>query len=79
MDTGAEVTITSQDSWNPACLFQRVSTELLGNGILSQVKQSLKRINYIGPESQIGKLRTYMSSIATNLWERSVATMGSTD
>jgi hypothetical protein len=56
VDTGAEVTIVSQDSWNSACPLQRVSLQLLGNGTLSQEKQSIKRINYIGQEGQNWKI-----------------------
>lgn len=44
INTEANITIISQDSWNTAWSFQRVATELLGTGTLSQVKQSLKWI-----------------------------------
>jgi hypothetical protein len=37
---------------------------------LSQVKQSLKWIKYIGPEGQIERLRPYVTDIAMNLWGR---------
>lgn len=39
MDSGTDVTIISQDSWNPVWL---LSTQPLGTGTLFQIKQSIK-------------------------------------
>lgn len=38
VDTGADITLISQDAWNPACSLQRISTQLLEIRTLSQVQ-----------------------------------------
>lgn len=49
-DIGPDVMIISQDSLNSTWPLQKVSTQFLGIGTLSQVKQGLKWNKCIGPE-----------------------------
>lgn len=70
VDTEADITITSQNVWNPDWPLQRVSTQLLEIETLYQVTQGLKWIIYRGPEGQIEKLKQYVADRAKNIWER---------
>lgn len=71
VDTGADITTISQDSWNPTWLLWKVSMYLLGIGTLSQItQQSLKRIECIGPCA---------ADRAMNLGKRFIITVGNTD
>ncbi|KAL6030026.1 hypothetical protein STEG23_006794, partial [Scotinomys teguina] len=47
-----------------------VNVQLLGIGTLSQVKQSARWLECIGPEGQRAKLKPYVANIAMNLWGR---------
>ncbi|KAL6093193.1 hypothetical protein STEG23_016117 [Scotinomys teguina] len=47
-----------------------VNVQLLGIGTLSQVKQSARWLECIGPEGQRAKLKPYVANIAINLWGR---------
>ena len=42
----------------------------MGIGTMSQVKQSIKWLECVGPEGQKGRLKPYMTDIAVNLWGR---------
>lgn len=75
-NSGADVTLTSQDAWSPAWLLQRVSTRLLGIRTLSQVQQSLKWIKCIGPEGTNKKVKTTCGRYSHELMgTRSIPTM----
>jgi len=45
--------------------FQSVSTQPQETGTVSQVKQSLKWIERIGPKGQVGKLKPYVVGCKT--------------
>lgn len=68
VDTGAYV--NPQNSYNPTWILHKVSALLLQIETLPQVKQSLKWIQFIGPEGQKERLRLYVTDIAMNLWGR---------
>ncbi|KAL6083314.1 hypothetical protein STEG23_007305 [Scotinomys teguina] len=70
MDTGADVTIIAPEFWHPNWPVQEVNVQLLGIGTLSQVKQSARWLECIGPEGQRAKLKPYVANIAMNLWGR---------
>ncbi|KAL6045981.1 hypothetical protein STEG23_001675 [Scotinomys teguina] len=67
MDTGADVTIIAPEFWHPNWPVQEVNVQLLGIGTLSQVKQSARWFECIGPEGQRAKLKPYVANIAMNL------------
>lgn len=55
-------TIISQRSWHSEWPFQKVYTQFLGTGKLSQIKQIVWWVNkYMGPEGQIRKLSGWHS------------------
>ncbi|KAL6036362.1 hypothetical protein STEG23_004443, partial [Scotinomys teguina] len=68
VDTGADVTIIAPEFWHPNWPVQEVNVQLLGIGTLSQVKQSARWLECIGPEGQRAKLKPYVANIAMNLW-----------
>ena len=68
LDTGADVSIITPESWHPHWPLQEVDIQFLGIGTLSRVRQSTRWVNCIGPDGQIGKLRPYVANIAVNLW-----------
>ena len=68
LDTGANVTIINPESCNPDWPLQEADIQFLGIGTLSQVKQSTRWVECIGPEGQKGRLRPYVANIAVNLW-----------
>ena len=70
LDTGADVSIITPESWHPHWPLQEVDIQFLGIGTLSRVRQSTRWVNCIGPDGQIGKLRPYVANIAVNLWGR---------
>ncbi|KAL6094337.1 hypothetical protein STEG23_002841 [Scotinomys teguina] len=70
VDTGADVTIIAPEFWYPNWPVQEVNVQLLGIGTLSQVKQSARWLECIGPEGQRAKLKPYVANIAMNLWGR---------
>ena len=70
IDTGADVTIIAPKLWHPGWPLQEANVQLLGIGMLSQVKQSTRWVECIGPEEQIGKLKPYVANIMINLWKR---------
>lgn len=70
VDTGADVTIITPESWHPHWPLKRVDIQFLGIGTLSQIKQSLKWIECIGPEGQRARLKPYVANVAVNLWGR---------
>lgn len=70
VDTGADVTIIAPEFWHPTWPLQEVNVQLLGIGTLSQVKQSARWLECIGPEGQRGKLKPYVANITMNLWGR---------
>lgn len=63
-----DVSIISQESWDPNWSLQEVSTQFVG--IPSKIKQSIKYIKCIEPKEQIGMLKPYMADTAMNLWGR---------
>ena len=67
LDTGADVSIITPESWHPHWPLQEVDIHFLGIGTLSRVRQSTRWVNCIGPDRQIGKLRPYIANIAVNL------------
>lgn len=69
VDTGEDVTIIIPEFWHPTWPIQGVNVQLLGIGTLSQVKQSARWLECIGPEGQRGKLKPYVANIAVNLWD----------
>ena len=66
VDTDTDATIISPKSWHPGWPLQEVNIQLLR--IVSQVKQSTKWVECIGPEGQMGKLKPSMANTAINLW-----------
>ncbi|KAL6065033.1 hypothetical protein STEG23_028902 [Scotinomys teguina] len=70
VDTGADVTIIAPEFWHPKWPVQEVNVQLLGIGTLSQVKQSARWLECIGPKGQRAKLKPYVANIAMNLWGR---------
>lgn len=70
VDTGADVTIITPKSWHPNWPLQEVDVQLLGIGTLSQIKQSSRWVECIGPEGQRGRLKPYVANVAVNLWGR---------
>ena len=70
LDTGVDVSIITPESWHPNWPLQEADVQLLGIGTISQVKQSTRWVDCIGPEGQRGKLRPYVINIAVNLWGR---------
>ena len=68
LDTGADVSIITPESWHPNWPLEEVDVQFLGIGTLSRVKQSTRWVECIGPEGQIGRLRPYIANIAINLW-----------
>ena len=53
VDTGADINILSQKSWNPDWPLQKVYTQFIGIGKLSQIRQSVQWIT--GVWDQEGK------------------------
>ena len=70
LDTGADVSIITPESWHLHWSLQEVDIQFLGIGTLSQIRQSTRWVNSIDPDGQIGKLRPYVANIAVNLWGR---------
>ena len=66
IDTGADVSIITPESWHPNWPLQEADVQLLGIGTISQVKQSTRWVHCIGSEGQRGKLRPYVADIAIN-------------
>jgi hypothetical protein len=70
VDRGDDVTIVSLESWNLHCSLQKASTWFVGIGTISLVKQHVRKIKCVGPESQIGRIKPYMADKAIILWGR---------
>ena len=68
MDTSEDVSVISPESWHPNWPLQEVNVQFLGIGSISQVKQSARWLECIGPEGQRGILKPYVADIAINLW-----------
>ena len=68
LDTGVDVSTITPESWHLHWPLQEVDIQFLGIGTLSRVRQSMRWVNCIGPDGQIGKLRPYVANIAVNLW-----------
>jgi hypothetical protein len=56
VDTGIDVSMLSQKSWNLDWPLQNVYTQFIGIGKLSQIRQSVPWVTYVGLEGQTGKL-----------------------
>ena len=67
LDPGVDVSIITPESWHPHWPLQEVDIQFLGIGTLSQVRQSMRWVECIGLEGQIGKQRPYIANIAVNL------------
>ncbi|KAL6072049.1 hypothetical protein STEG23_002098, partial [Scotinomys teguina] len=63
VDRGADVTIIALEFWHPNCPLQEENVQLLGIGTLSQVKQSARWLECIGPEEQRAKLKPCVADI----------------
>ena len=50
LDTGADMTILTSESLHLNCPFQEADVQILGIETLSQVKQSTRWVECIGPE-----------------------------
>ena len=68
LDTGANCSIITPESWLPSWPLVDVNIQFLGIGSISQVKQSSRWLECIGPEGQRGFLKPYVANIAINLW-----------
>ena len=68
VDTGADVSIITPQSWHPRWPLRAVDMEFLGIGTISKVKQSIRWLDCIGPEGQKGRLKPYVADIEVNLW-----------
>ena len=64
---GVDVSIITPKSWHLNWHLQEVDDQFMGIGILSQVRQNMRWVEYIGPEGQVGKQRTYIANIVVNL------------
>ena len=62
------MSIITPESWHLNWPLQEVDVQFLGTGTLSQVKQSTRWVECIGPEGQRGRMRPYVANIAVNLW-----------
>lgn len=74
LDSDTDVSIISQESWDPNWPLQEVSTQFVGIRTFSPVKQSVEWIKCTGPEGQEGTSKPYMADAAMNLWKRFVTT-----
>lgn len=70
VDTGPDVGILFQQFWNPDLLPQKVYTQFIGTGKLSQIRQSVQWITCVGPGGETGKVRPYVADVPINLWGR---------
>ena len=52
LDTGTDMTILTLESLHLNCPFQEADVQFLGRETLSQVKQSTRWVECIGPEGQ---------------------------
>ena len=68
IDTRADVSIITPESWHPNWPLQEADVQILKIGTISRVKQCMRWVHCIGPEGQRGKLRPYLVDIAINLW-----------
>lgn len=50
VDTEADMTVISWESWNPYCSLLEASTQFVGFATIYQVKQSVIQIKFMGPE-----------------------------
>lgn len=50
VDTGADAGIHSQTSWNPDWPLQKLYTQFMGIGKLSEIRQNVQWINCVGSE-----------------------------
>ena len=64
VDRGDDVTIVSLESWNLHCSLQKASTWFVGIGTISLVKQHVRKIKCVGPESQMRRVKPYVTYIA---------------
>lgn len=67
VDIGADITITSQESWHANWPLQGINVHLLGIGTLSQVKQSARWNKWKGPEGQRGISKPYVANNVMDL------------
>lgn len=63
---GADVNITTPGSWHLKWLLQEADVQFLGIETMSQVKQSMRWVQCIGPEGQRRRLWPYVANIAVN-------------
>ena len=66
VDTGTDVTIIAPEPWHSNWMLQEVNIQLLVIETLSQLKQSLRWVEHIGPGGQRGKLNPYVTNMAMN-------------
>ena len=62
------MSIVTPESWHPNWPLQEADVPFLETGSLLQMKQSMRWVEYIGPEKQKGRLRQYIAKIAVNVW-----------
>ena len=62
-----DVTIITPESWHPNWPLQEADVQFLGIGTLSQVKQSTRWVECIGPEGQRERLMPYVTNSEVNL------------
>ena len=70
VDTGVDVSIITPEIWHQNWPLQEANVQFLSTGTISQVKQSTRWVDCIGPEDQRGKLRPYVANIVINVWGR---------
>ena len=70
VDIGADVTPNSPKLWPVDWPLQEVDIQFQGVGTLSQIKKSIRWLKCIGTVGQIGKLRSYVTDLAVNVWGR---------
>ena len=63
----ANMTIITPESWHTDWPLQEADIQFLGVGTLSQVKQSTRWVECIGPEGQKGRLKPYVANIKVTL------------
>ena len=64
LDMGADVSIITPEYWHLNWPLREADVQFLGNGTISQVKQSMRCVKYIGPEEQRGRLRPYVAKVS---------------
>jgi hypothetical protein len=72
VDTGADVTISSQKNLGIQNGHFGRFIQFLGIGNLSQIKQSVQWVKCVGPEGLTGKLRPDVADLPISLWGRAL-------